>query len=37
MAMHLVQKRKQLHSSGLSANKRRFIVADKVENLPEDS
>ncbi|XP_078172007.1 tetratricopeptide repeat (TPR)-like superfamily protein [Carex rostrata] len=34
-AMHLVQKRKQLHSSGLSANKRRFIVADKVENLPE--
>ncbi|KAJ3700339.1 hypothetical protein LUZ61_004044 [Rhynchospora tenuis] len=35
--IHLVQKRKLLHSSGLSANKRRFIVADKVENSPEDS
>ncbi|KAJ4790337.1 Tetratricopeptide repeat protein 33 [Rhynchospora pubera] len=36
-AMHLVQKRKLLHSSGLSANKRRFVVADKVENSLEDS
>ncbi|KDP32882.1 hypothetical protein JCGZ_12174 [Jatropha curcas] len=31
-AVHLVKRRKQLHSSGLSADKSRFLVGDKVES-----
>ncbi|EEF42074.1 conserved hypothetical protein [Ricinus communis] len=31
-ALHLVKRRKQLHSSGLSANESRFMVADKAES-----
>ncbi|KAA8538387.1 hypothetical protein F0562_028067 [Nyssa sinensis] len=31
-ALHLVKKRKQLHSSGLSATKNRYVVRDKTES-----
>ncbi|XVE95572.1 hypothetical protein REPUB_Repub02eG0109800 [Reevesia pubescens] len=30
-AVHLIKRRKQLHSSGLSADKNRYIVGDKAE------
>lgn len=29
-ALHLVKKRKQLHSSGLSVSEKRFIVGEKT-------
>ncbi|KAK7286927.1 hypothetical protein RJT34_22290 [Clitoria ternatea] len=32
-ALHLVKKRKQLHSSGLSATQNRYVVGDKDESL----
>uniref|UniRef100_A0A0D9VH06 Uncharacterized protein n=1 Tax=Leersia perrieri TaxID=77586 RepID=A0A0D9VH06_9ORYZ len=35
-AARLVKKRGQLHSSGMSANKRRFTVGDNVEKPEED-
>jgi len=32
-SLHLVKKRKQLHSSGLSATQNRYVVGEKDENL----
>lgn len=34
-ALHLVKRRKQLHSAGLSSTKNRYLVGDKLKDVDD--